>query len=241
MSLLQTTFKSGWITDLVLPPVPEGKTPSDVLYTGYRIALEMCSDANLMARLNPLVQSVNTIGPSHAKAVDYQSLAADFGVDLSAQYATGRFTQYEIMDKLPLLFGYSTELRYYSAIRPTKDGMEALTNPGSGVTIYGRFTVQIAQATGPEGGAGMGGSYATNITGAEGSGANVDVENNIGGATGTERGVGVIHFLETNELKCNVFLSWYIKASTDKSHRTAHANFKERWIARMKELGYPPA
>jgi len=45
--------------------------------------------------------------------------------------------------------------------------------------------------------------------------------------------------LETNELKCNVLLSWYIKGSTDKSHRIAHGKFKEEWLRGMVALGFP--
>ncbi|OAP62740.1 hypothetical protein AYL99_01967 [Fonsecaea erecta] len=208
MAFMQTTFKSGWITDLLLPPAPEGKTPQDVLDAGYELALKMCSDPVLMARLNPLITNVVTIPASDPKAVDHRALSRDFGVELEAEYALEEFQHYAITDKLNLLPGYSTDLTYYSAIRRTQDGMEALTNPGSGVSIYGRFSVRVAESR--------------------------DVK-----ALDASDGKGwVINLYETNELRCNVMLSYYIRATTDKSHRQAHGRFKEMWYKGMKEMGY---
>ncbi|KIW33397.1 uncharacterized protein PV07_00250 [Cladophialophora immunda] len=210
MSFMQTTFKSGWITDLVLPAPPEGKSPQDVLDAGYELALKMCTDPVMMARLNPLITNVVTIPASDPKAVDYMALSKDFKVDLNADYAIEDFQHYAITDKLNVLPGYSTDLTYYSAIRRTKDGMEALTNPGSGVTIHGRFSIRVAEPR--------------------------DVK-----ALDASDGKGwVVNFYETNELRCNVMLSYYIRATTDKSHRMAHGRFKEMWYQGMKDLGYPP-
>ncbi|KAH0848625.1 hypothetical protein AYO21_02829 [Fonsecaea monophora] len=209
MAFMQTSFKSGWITDLVLPAPPEGKSPQDVLDAGYELALKMCTDPILMAQLNPLVNKVVNIPASDPKAVDHKAMCKDFKVDLNADYAAEDFQHYAITDKLNVIPGYSTDLTYYSAIRRTKDGMEALTNPGSGVTIYGRFTIRIAEPR--------------------------DVK-----ALDASDGKGwVVNFYETNELRCNVMLSYYIRATTDKSHRTAHGRFKEMWYQGMKDMGYP--
>lgn len=208
MSFLQTSFKSGWITDLVLPAPTGIQSPQDVLEAGEATALEMCTDPVFMAHLNPLIQKVVEIPASDPKAVDHLALAKDFKVDLTAEYVTEDWKHYAITDKLNPFPGYTTELTYYSAIRRTRDGMEALTNPGSGVTIYGRFSIKIAEPR--------------------------DVK-----ALDASDGRGwVVNYLETNELKCNALLSYYIKATTDKSHRAAHQRFKELWRERMKVRGF---
>lgn len=208
MAFMQTTFKSGWITDLVIPAATGAHSPQEVLDAGHATALEMCSDPILMCRLNPLVQKVETMEPSHPKCVDYVHLARDFSCDINASYAKEDFNQYAITDKLAVLPGYSTDLTYYSAIRKTDDGMEALTNPGSGVSIYGRFAIKIAHPS-------------------------------DNGALDASDGKGwVVNFMETNIIRCNVVLSYYIRATTDKSHRVAHGRFKEMWKKRMEEKGF---
>jgi hypothetical protein len=234
---MQTTLKSGWITDLVLPGPSGVQSPADVLEAGRQVAVEMCSDPIFMARLNPLVQKVEEISAAHKNAVDHLAMARDFKVDLdgtglrgsgtsgtgvdgrAASAASNRsdilseadggdWRHYAITDKLTPFPGYTTDLTYYSAIRKTRTGMEALTNPGSGVTIYGRFSIRVAEPS--------------------------DVK-----ALDASDGKGwVVNFLETNELRCNVMLSYYIKATTDKSHRIAHGRFKELWRERMKERGF---
>ena len=88
---------------------------------------------------------IEEISPAHPKCVDHVALARDFKVDLddsedALDGEEGGWKHYAITDKLNVLPGYSTDLVYYSAIRRTKTGMEALTNPGSGVTIYGKFS-----------------------------------------------------------------------------------------------------
>ena len=168
-----------------------------------------------MCHLNPLVQKVEQISSSHPKSVDHVALARVYNIDLSAdpednlfEGNEGEWKFYAITDKLNVLPGYSTDLVYYSAIRKTKNGMEALTNPGSGVTIHGKFSIKIAHP-----------SDAKALDASDGKG-------------------WVVNYVETNELKCNVVLSYYIKATTDKSHRAAHGRFKELWRERMKERGF---
>ncbi|ETI21527.1 hypothetical protein G647_07874 [Cladophialophora carrionii CBS 160.54] len=221
MSFLQTTVKSGWITDLVLPAPVGIQSAQDVIQAGHATALEMCTDPIFMAHLNPLVQSVVELPASDPKAVDYKAMARTFNVDVDAGSlspvpgAAGRddhhqypWKHYAITDKLTPLPGYTTELTYYAAIRRTADGMQAFTNAGSGVTIYGCFSVKVAEP-----------SDVFALDASDGKG-------------------WVVNFIETNELRCNLVLSYYIKATTDKSHRTAHARFKELWRERMREKGF---
>ncbi|EXJ55967.1 hypothetical protein A1O7_08898 [Cladophialophora yegresii CBS 114405] len=208
MSFLQTTIKSGWITDLVLPAPVGTQSPHDVLQAGHSTALEMCTNPTFMAQLNPLVQGVVELPPTDPKAVDHMSMARTFNVDAGPTEGADPWKHYAITDKLTPLPGYTTDLTYYSAIRRTRDGMQAFTNAGSGVTIYGCFSVKVAEPR--------------------------DVL-----ALDASDGKGwVVNFVETNELKCNLILSYYIKATTDKSHRTAHARFKEVWRERMRERGF---
>jgi hypothetical protein len=208
MSFLQTSFKSGWITDLVLPAPTGVQTPQDVITAGHTTALEMCSNPIFMCQLNPLVQKVVELPASDPKAVDHVAMARTFKVDDDVADGAEPWKHYAITDKLTPLPGYTTDLTYYSAIRRTRDGMQALTNAGSGVTIYGSFSVKVAEPR--------------------------DVL-----ALDASDGKGwVVNFIETNELRCNLVLSYYIKATTDKSHRTAHARFKEMWRERMREKGF---
>ncbi|RMD40603.1 hypothetical protein DV735_g4539, partial [Chaetothyriales sp. CBS 134920] len=46
--------------------------------------------------------------------------------------------------------------------------------------------------------------------------------------------LGVVHFIERNETKCNLFLGVYIKATLASSHRTLHENFKLAWNEALK-------
>ncbi len=208
MSFLNTTLKNGWITDLVLPAPTGVQTPQSVIAAGQSTAFEMANDPIFMCKLNPLVQNVVELDPSDPKCVNYVAMAKSFDVDLNAEYATEGWRQYAITDKLNPFPGYTTDLTYHSAIRRTKDGMEALTNAGSGVTIYGRFSIKVAEPR--------------------------DVL-----ALDASDGKGwVVNYLETNVLKCNTLLSYYVKATTDKSHRAAHGRFKELWRERMKGKGF---
>src|ERR1700761_4596289 len=118
MPSLQTTFKSGWITALVLPAPTGIQSPQDVLDAGLSTALEMVSDAHFMAHLNPLVQKCEVIPPSHPKAVDHTALATAFKVPATHENTIegeeGEWRHYAITDKLALFPGYTTDLTYYS-------------------------------------------------------------------------------------------------------------------------------
>lgn len=226
---MQTQFQQGYITDLICPPPPPGKTSAEVLQTGLKLAREMCSSAQVMTTLNPYIADVSSIPASDPQVVDVESLAASFDVDVraGADYATSPFTQYAITDRLPILFGYSTTLVYHSAIRTTQDGLEALTNAGNGVTIHGRWAIKLADAA----------EYAADEQDTQGGGAaaapGLDDAFSMAGTS------GVVHLLETQQTRCNALLGWYIKQSVDKSHRTTHKRFKELWRERMKDVLYP--
>ncbi|KEF53444.1 uncharacterized protein A1O9_10419, partial [Exophiala aquamarina CBS 119918] len=213
MAFLSTSLKSGYITDLILPAPLEGQRPDDVLRTGLDAIFASVHTPNTMITLNPLVHEVKQLASTDPKAVDVATVAPSFGVALDVPYAIlregdtaspGGFQQFEILDKLNVMFGYTTDLTYHAAIRQTKMGMEAFTNAGSGVTIYGRWEIKVGNDA---------------DKGAQGQGQ-------------------VINLIERNEIKCNVLLSWYIKASLDKSHRETHRRLKEKWLAAMREAGY---
>ncbi|KAL2438424.1 hypothetical protein ABEF95_009050 [Exophiala dermatitidis] len=277
-SFLQTTFKTGYITDLILPPPPEGKTPTDVFKAGHSLALEMARSPETMSKLNPFVYSVRAISADDPQAVDVDAVAARFGVDVSTPSSSsppsapppssppapswqpadvGNFVQYEIKDKLPVAFGFSADMTYHSAIRTTQQGIEALTDPGSGVLLHGKWGIEVAQsptgpnrstATAPAGDADADthvrvGSFDATAAGIAGPGGTGGA--GTGGDTGGSGGGGItsgrLHLLETNTTSCSVLVAWYIKASMDKAHRTAHRRFKDRWVQRMKEMGYPCA
>lgn len=197
---------------------------------GLSLALDMVHSAKTMCTLNPLVQTVEPMSPSHPKLVDTNALAKTFKVPHDdAEYATGPFVQYEITDKLPVFAGYSTTLVYHSALRETRDGLESLTNPGNGVTIHGRWALRV-------GGGGAGGGEEPDQKEMARPGP---PEESDDGKFSLGNASGVIHLLETQNTKCNVMLSWYIKQSLDKSHRTTHQRFKEMWRERMKMVLYP--
>ncbi|EHY52754.1 hypothetical protein ABEF92_002723 [Exophiala dermatitidis] len=288
MSFLQTTFKTGYITDLILPPPPEGKTPTDVFRAGHSLALEMARSPETMSKLNPFVYSVRVISADDPQAVDVDAVAARFGVEVSpssssppsappspsppappspsppapSSQSVGDFVQYEIKDKLPVAFGFSADMTYHSAIRTTQQGIEALTDPGSGVLLHGKWGIEVAQGPDERGSAnadadahartgsfdataaGIADPRAGSAGGATGTGSGSGADGGVGGtgSGGTGSGItgsGRLHLLETNTTSCSVLVAWYIKASMDKAHRTAHRRFKDRWVQRMKELGYP--
>lgn len=236
MAFLQTSLKSGYITDLILPAPLEGQTFDDVLRIGLDAIFSSIHTPNTMITLNPLVHDVKQLSPSDPKCVDVLTIAPSFGVAVDAPSvvlregenpAHGGFQQFEILDKLNIMFGYTTDLTYHAAIRQTKMGMEAFTNAGSGVTIYGRWEIKVSGSPSPQQ---LGANTNANANGPD---------RNAGGGPGPGQGQGqVINLIERNEIKCSVLLSWYIKASLDKSHRETHRRLKEKWITAMKDAGY---
>ncbi|RVX75036.1 hypothetical protein B0A52_01313 [Exophiala mesophila] len=213
MAFLQTNIRSGYITDLVLPPAQQGQDPATILEQGLAAIFASIHSPTIMINLNPLVQSVNQIPESDPKSVDYREIAPSFDIALDAPYviltqdesdpkantiSTNGFRQFEIVDKLNIGFGMTQNLVYHAAIRQTRFGMETFTNAGSGVVIFGRWEIKVAD------------------------------------------GGRVINIIEKNVVRCNLLLSWYIRSTIDKSHAEAHAKLKEKWIVRMKEVGFDP-
>jgi hypothetical protein len=215
MPLFQTTIRSGFITDLILPLPTETKTPADVVRDGLATIFASIHDPNTMIKLNPLVQDVKPLLESDPGAVDAEAMCRDFGIEVNPPYAAEAFQQFEITDELNIAFGYTTDLVYHSAIRATKMGMQAFTDPGNGVRIFGSWEIKVADGDGDS-----------------------DRSEGLDQGTVGLAGGKVIHIVERNETRCNVVLGWYIKSTLDKSHRVTHARLKERWIEKMKELGY---
>ena len=140
---LETTIRSGFITDLVVPlGGTQGHSSSDLQKIAYDTAMEVLHDFPTFIRSNPLVQDVQQIYPSNPKYIDVHQFSMDFKVDEHDGNATSEYVQYEITDRLNLLFGYSQTLIYHSALRKTKTGFESFTNPGSGVRIHGTFDIR---------------------------------------------------------------------------------------------------
>lgn len=223
--MLQTTLRTGYITDLILPAPHDGETSDDVLRVGLDAIFSSVHTPNTMITLNPLVHDVKQLQDTDPKAVDVRTLAPSFGVALDAPYVVNAeagtdaraegvlpdaagFKHFAILDKLNMLFGYTTDLLYHTAIRQTKSGMEAFTNAGSGVVICGKWDVKVSES-----------STSPQAAGLAGPGK-------------------VINLIERNEIRCNLVLSWYIKSSLDKSHRETHRRLKEKWIKAMKDAGY---
>ena len=206
MVSLSTTLKSGFITDLTIPPPgTKSLTTTQLTQLSLDVALSILHDFEAFVRSSPLVTNVVQIHAGHHKYIDVPAFCREFGVELHPDYVVGdgEWVQFEITDKLSILYAFSTELVYHTAMRRTKSGFESVTNPGNGVRIHGKFDVVKAA---PE---------------------------RKGEADG-EEGEGVINFIEHNETRCNVFLAQYIKATTGSSHRAMHERFKEKWNEEMK-------
>lgn len=140
---LETTIRSGFITDLLVPPTGTcGKSGPDLERLAYDTAMEVLHDFPAFIRSNPLVQNVDQIYPSNPKYIDVHQFSMNFNVDEHSPNATSEYIQYDIKDKLNLLFGFSQDLIYQSALRKTKTGFESFTNPGSGVKIHGTFDIK---------------------------------------------------------------------------------------------------
>lgn len=190
---MNTEIKSGFITDLVVPPDGTcGKSSQELEQIAIQTAMDMLYDFKAFIESSPLVTHVEQIAPDHERYIDVAATCQDFGVELKPDYARGDWVQYQITDKLNVLWT-SKDLIYYTAMRKTMTGFESVTDPGSGVKVHGTFDIQRSND-----------------------------------------GPGIIHYIERNETKCNVFLSMYIKATTGSSHRAMHENFKKKWSEEMK-------
>ena len=251
MVSLTTTLKSGFITDLTIPPPGTQSLTADHLsQLSLDVALALLHDLEAFIRSSPLVTNVARIHPGHAKYIDVRAFCQLFDLELHPDYVVdeeggAEWVQYEITDKLSVLYAFSTEIVYYTAMRRTKSGFESVTNPGNGVRIHGKFdVVKAAPAPAAEqssvGGGGCIAERTSEATAArpqqqQQQQQQVGLGLRLGGEGEGEAEVdGVINFVEHNETRCNVFLAQYIKATTGSSHRAMHERFKERWNEEMK-------
>lgn len=248
---MQTTLRTAFITDLLLPPPHSlpNLTPAAISELGYTTALNLLHDSEAFIRSNPLVTKVRQISsPSDSKHyMDVPHFCAEFHVDPRGDVKRGIsdvWTQFEITDKLNWGLG-SSDLVYATAMRRIPGGFESVTNPGSGVRIYGRFEVlranelgrlasstpHLEQGASPHDQPVADGSAPTP---AYTAGAPNAVP---GWDTGdANSGDGVVHFIEHNETRCNALLGVYIKATNSKAHREMHENFKKRWGDEIKRV-----
>ncbi len=152
MVSLDTTIKSGFITDLTVPPLgTKGLSTTDLEKLSFDTALAILHDFEAFIRSSPLVTNVVQIHAGHHKYIDVQAFCREFGVELKPDYALGEWIQFEITDKLSILYAFSTDLIYHTAMRKTRTGFEGLTNPGNGVRIHGKFDVVKAEQLGEDG------------------------------------------------------------------------------------------
>lgn len=174
----------------------------------------------------------------------------EFGIDPKADPSRGigaEWRQFEITDKLNWGLG-SSNIVYGTAMRGIPGGFESVTNPGSGVRIYGRFEILRSGELGGRNEMGTN-SLVGQPRLERGAGADDEEEeegegrgNGMDSAGGKRRdgtgehtdGDGVIHYIEHNETRCNALLGVYIKATNAKSHREMHEGFKRRWGEEVK-------
>lgn len=256
---MQTTLRSAFITDLLLPPPHSlpNLSPSQITQIGHSTALSILQSSEAFIRSNPLVTNVRRLhSASDSKNyIDVPAFCNLFYLQPQGDPRHGissEWEQYEITDKLSWGLG-SSDLIYVTAMRSIPGGFESVTSPGSGVKIYGRFEILHPSELGRHT------SSSANHTPPVPSGAssrpgtpskqhhdyNSGAPNTVPGwpldddsrssstrpttTTTTAAETGVIHFIEHNETRCNALLGVYIKATTAKSHQTMHENFKRKW------------
>lgn len=246
---MQTTLRSAFITDLLLPPPHSlpNLTPAAISELGYTTAVNLLLDSEAFIRSNPLVTNVRTISSrSESKHyVDVPTFCTEFDVDPRGNVKRGVsdvWTQYEVTDKLNWGLG-SSDIVYATAMRRIPGGFESLTNPGSGVRIYGRFEILRPSELGRlsantphlEQGASSHPPATTRDYNAGAPNAvpgweSLSTTTTTPSADTAEASAdGVVHFIEHNETRCNALLGIYIKATNAKAHREMHEKFKRRW------------
>jgi hypothetical protein len=258
---MQTTLRAAFITDLLLPPPHSlpSLTPSQISTIGYDAAVSILHSPEQFIRSNPLVTDVRAVhSASDSKLyIDVPHWCAMFNLNHAGDPERGissEWQQFEITDKLSWGLGTS-DVVYTTAMRRIPGGFESVTSAGSGVRIYGRFEILRPHELGRLS------SNPTNITKADDAARSRPSSSNghdySSGAPNTVPGwsddtsaptnqpardsessahdTGLIHYIEHNETRCNKVLSVYIKATTAKSHRTMHENFKRRWGEIVKQ------
>lgn len=139
MSDTYGNFTYQLITSLTPPACLNGKLALEKTALGFATAIKLLQNFTAIAYMNPLVISCVHLAANDPNAVDYKAVAAEFQVPLHPLYATSDFSkgQWAITDQLTDTY----QLTYHVAERNTIDGMESLTDAGSGTHIYGRWKV----------------------------------------------------------------------------------------------------
>ena len=143
MSFLNTFFALNYQSELQLP-AKRGWSAAEMEQLGLKVAIEILHDHKAVIFQNPLVKRATELPPNSPDAVDYKKLAEEFDSEQDS-HAVSPWRQFEIVDELPLIFGYTKNLIYHSALRGLLDGFEGFTNAGSGVLLYGAWRVEPAQ------------------------------------------------------------------------------------------------
>ncbi|ETN44992.1 uncharacterized protein HMPREF1541_09868 [Cyphellophora europaea CBS 101466] len=251
---MQTTLRTAFITDLLLPSPHSLPTlnPASISQLGYDTALALLHDSESFIRSNPLVTNVRPVtSPSDSKHyIDVPTFCQEFNLSPTGDPSRGisdQWTQYEITDKLNWGLG-SSDLIYTTAMRRIPGGFESITSPGSGVRIYGRFEIlrpselgRLATTSHMEQGATPGGAEggpdSTHSHQQQQQQQQKQHPNAVPAGWDTHPDAdGVVHFIEHNETKCNALLGVYIKATNTKSHQAMHENFKRRWGENIKRV-----
>ena len=124
----------------------------------------------------------------------------------------------ETIDDLPLLelptwlfngWKWRKQLTYYQCVRNLVDGIEAYTDPGSGVKTWGIWRVGVES-----------------IASADSHIYNSDDRGAIGGGATNDM---TILLMEQQVVHCPVWLSWYIKMTMRKAHEGLHRAIGEKW------------
>ena len=254
---MQTTLRSAFITDLLLPPPHslQKLAPTQIASIGHDTALNLLHSSEDFIRSNPLVQNVRPLTSQDNGYIDVPAWCEAFNLNYAGDPERGvgsEWQQFEITDKLSWGLG-SSDLIYVTAMRRIPGGFESVTSPGSGVKIYGRFEILRPSELGR-----LNGTKPTNLSLPESddqqqrpksrdysAGAPNAVPgwtapaaaNNTAASTPQPTSTsetGLLHFIEHNETRCNALLSLYIKATNAKAHRTMHENFKRRWSEVVK-------
>lgn len=153
---MQTSFEYVYTTQLPLPPPKANETWDDVARRGMEVALELLHDPDIMIKHDKEHLTMRSITGDADEAVPIHDLAAKFKVPLSSkkahdsgldsnstdQVSTEDWNHFEVTELIPILFGMSTRIKFHSALRFNDNGMEALANPGSSVTLHGKWTVE---------------------------------------------------------------------------------------------------
>ena len=105
---------------------------------------------------------------------------------------------------------------YYQCVRNLIDGIEAYTDPGSGVKTWGIWRVGVESI--PSADLHM---YNSDDRGAGGGGA-------ADATTAAANGMTIL-LMEQQVVHCPVWLSWYIKMTMRKSHEGLHRAIGEKW------------